>query len=127
MDNIKGTTSEMITCKLVDNIESDNIENDEVSFATNVIDESGFLIDMSDKKKFSEVLFDKTLFRVGVEKVSEICGMVYALSNVGVSPTEAYRIIVNKELTEKTMLAEEKTIKEQLDSNLKIAALQYPR
>lgn len=50
-----------------------------------------------------DLQFDKKEFKKGVDKLSEICGSVTALVNVGITPDMALQYLSDRELTMKNL------------------------
>lgn len=83
----------------------DNGENVEgIDLLDNII-----LLDVNNLKS---ITFDNKKFKSGVDLMSEICGKITALTNVGISPTEALNYLSETEFGNKT-----------LDTNLEITKI----
>lgn len=56
-----------------------------------------------DKSNVEELHLDIVEFNNGISKMSELCGMISALVNVGITPSMALSYISEKEVTEKVL------------------------
>lgn len=92
--------------EVVSNVEY-NEEQDIQEVDISGIDLSGLELDgmvesfiSVDTENLEDIKFNKTEFQKGVKSVSEVCGMITALANAGVSPTDALSYVMNERNTQ---------------------------
>lgn len=78
-------------------------------------------IEFNRKEEFNNLIFDLASFNNGIKKVSELCGMITALSNVGVSPVVALQYISNREDMSDSISSNEKIAELNNKSNIECA------
>lgn len=72
-----------------------------------------------DTENVSDVTIDRELFKKGVDSVSELCGAISALVNVGIHPNKAMDFLVEKEAAFKAMEHNIEITKIQANANIK--------
>lgn len=107
MSNEKGTNcngAEIVP--LSDFLTDETTENNEAPILDNVIT-------LNFKNETKDVSIDIEAFKKGISSVSELCGAITALVNVGINPHKAMDYIVDKEAS-----------KEIFENNLAVAKIQ---
>lgn len=71
------------------------------------------------KDELSKCIYDKKSFQSGINKVSELCGAITALVNVGINPSKAMNYLVEKDSTELMLENSIQIAKIQADATIK--------
>lgn len=101
---------------------SENIENEQLENLLENIDFSNqYIIELNKSDELNNLGFDLKSFKNGVKKMSELCGMITALSNVGVSPIMALQYISNREDMAESITSNEKLAELSNKSNIECA------
>lgn len=87
-----------------------DIDNESINNGTEYIKENILNISKSD---LSKCIYDKKMFQNGINKVSELCGSITALVNVGITPSKAI-----------DYLAEQESTKLMLDNSIELSRIQ---
>ena len=101
--------NEDFVIKGLEPISQDILSNDNIDSNSGYIDE--FIISI-DTEGVSNIAFDSTKFKNGVDSMSELCGKITALVNVGITPSMAL-----------TYLSDTDAIKAFMEHNLKVSEI----
>ena len=99
-------------------IPQDILSNDNIDSNSGYIDE--FIISI-DTKNVSNIDFDSTKFKNGVDSMSELCGKITALVNVGITPSMALTYLSDTDASKAFMEHNLEVSEINADANVKTA------
>ena len=110
--------NEDFVIKGLEPIPQDILSNDNIDSNSGYIDE--FIISI-DTKSVSKIAFDSTKFKNGVDSMSELCGKITALVNVGITPSMALTYLSDTDASKAFMEHNLKVSEINADANVKSA------
>lgn len=110
--------NEDFVIKGLEPIPQDILSNDNIDSNSGYIDE--FIISI-DTKNVSNIDFDSTKFKNGVDSMSELCGKITALVNVGITPSMALTYLSDTDASKAFMEHNLKVSEINADANVKSA------
>ena len=110
--------NEDFVIKGLESIPQDIISNDNIDSNSGYIDE--FIISI-DTKSVSNIAFDLDKFKNGVDSMSEICGKITALVNVGITPSMALTYLSDTDASKAFMEHNLRVSEINADANVKSA------
>lgn len=110
--------NEDFVIKGLESIPQDIISNDNIDSNSGYIDE--FIISI-DTKSVSNIAFDLDKFKNGVDSMSELCGKITALVNVGITPSMALTYLSDTDASKAFMEHNLKVSEINADANVKSA------
>ena len=110
--------NEDFVIKGLEPIPQDMLSNDNIDSNSGYIDE--FIISI-DTKSVSNIAFDSAKFKNGVDSMSELCGKITALVNVGITPSMALTYLSDTDASKAFMEHNLKVSEINADANVKSA------
>ena len=110
--------NEDFVIKGLEPIPQDILSNDNIDSNSGYIDE--FIISI-DTKNVSNIAFDLDKFKNGVDSMSELCGKITALVNVGITPSMALTYLSDTDASKAFMEHNLKVSEINADANVKSA------
>lgn len=110
--------NEDFVIKGLEPIPQDILSNDNIDSNSGYIDE--FIISI-DTKNVSNIDFDSIKFKNGVDSMSELCGKITALVNVGITPSMALTYLSDTDASKAFMEHNLKVSEINADANVKSA------